>query len=110
MILNEFDIKYVEIKSIKGQFIKDQLVDAPMFDNYPLASYFPDQAIFVITPTQPWKLYFNGYFTLYRSGVSILLITAQGDFITKSFILAFMCINNIAKDEAPITGLRMAIL
>lgn len=38
MILNEFDIEYIERKAIKGQAIVDQLVDAPIIDVTPITS------------------------------------------------------------------------
>ena len=36
MVLSEFDIEYVDCKSIKGQVIVDQLADAPLSDSYPI--------------------------------------------------------------------------
>ena len=32
MLLSEFDIQYIDRKSIKGQAIDDHLVDAPLVD------------------------------------------------------------------------------
>lgn len=43
------------------------------------------------------------------SRVSIMLITTQGDCISKSYKISFSCSNNIAKYEALITGLCLAI-
>lgn len=45
MILIEFDIEYIKRKSIKGQVIADQLVDAPLEDNRPLHIEFLDEYI-----------------------------------------------------------------
>lgn len=48
MILNEFDIEYIDKKSSKGQAIADQLADAPIIDNTPLTSKFLDESILTI--------------------------------------------------------------
>ena len=42
MVLSEFDIEYIDRKSIKGQVISDQLADAPLSDSYPIHDKFPD--------------------------------------------------------------------
>lgn len=60
-------------------------------------------------PAQQWKLYFDGSYTLYGSGASIIFITPQGDSIPKSYRLTFPCTNNIAEYEALVTGLRMIV-
>lgn len=54
MILNEFDIEYVDIKSIKGQAIANQLADAPMINDTPMTSDFLDESILIVTHTKPW--------------------------------------------------------
>lgn len=49
MILNEFDIEYVDQKAIKGQVIVDQLADAPLQDDQYLKIEFPDESIMHLT-------------------------------------------------------------
>lgn len=49
MILTEFDIEYVERKSIKEQVIADQLVDSLLEDNQPLNIEFLDESIMHLT-------------------------------------------------------------
>lgn len=108
MILSEFDIEYVDHKAIKGHVIVDQLANTPLKGDHPLISNFLDEEIFMITTTQPWKLYFDGSYTRDGSRTSILSITPQGDIIPKSYRLTFPCTNNIAEYEVLITGLRLA--
>jgi hypothetical protein len=48
MILSEFDIEYIEIRSIKGKFIIDQLENSPMEDHKPLIVKFLDEHILLI--------------------------------------------------------------
>lgn len=108
MILSEYDIEYVDCKAIKGQVIADQLADAPLKVDHPLIFDFLDESIFFIDmPT--WKLYFDGSYIIHGSGAIILFITPQGDAIPKSFQIPFSCTNNMAKYEALLTGLWMAI-
>lgn len=109
MILSEFDIEYVDRKAIKGQAIADQLEDAPMIDDVPLQSEFPNESILTISPAKPWQLYFDGSYTQHGAGAGILFITPQGDSIPKSYRLSFPCTNNIAEYEALTTGLRIAV-
>ena len=72
MLLNKFDIEYVEQKAIKCQAIADHLVDAPLIDAYPLVMEFPDEHICLIVEQTPWKLYFDGSYTSHGSRVGIL--------------------------------------
>ncbi|GLJ16330.1 hypothetical protein SUGI_0276010 [Cryptomeria japonica] len=105
MILSEFDIEYVDRKAIKGQAIADQLVDAPMIDDVPLSSKFPNESILTMSHAKPWQLYFDGSYTQHGAGAGILFITPQGDSIPKSYRLSFPCTNNIAEYEALTIGL-----
>lgn len=75
MILTEFEIEYVERKSIKGQVIVDQLTDAPTVSNHPLVSNFVDESIFTMTSSTQWKLYFEGSFTHHGSRDEVLFMT-----------------------------------
>ena len=108
MLLSEFDIQYVDRKATKGQAIADHLADAPLVDAYPLVMEFLDEHICLIEEQPPWKLYFDGSYTSHGSGVGILLVTPQGDYIPKAFKLQFPSTNNIAEYEALIVGLKIA--
>ena len=56
-----------------------------------------------------WKIYFDGSNICNSSGAGIMFITPQGDIISKSYRITFHCTNNIAKYEALIIGLKIAI-
>lgn len=60
MILNEFDIEYVDRNSIKGQNIADQLVEAPIKDDHPLIADFLDENTLLSKQSNRWTLYFDG--------------------------------------------------
>ena len=55
------------------------------------------------------ELYFDGSYTSQGSGAGILLVTPQGDYIPKAFKLQFSTTNNIAKYEALVAGLKIAV-
>lgn len=61
MILSEFDIEYIERKSIKGQAIVDQLAEAPLTDHQPLHITLSDDSILHLTH-QTWIMFFDGSF------------------------------------------------
>lgn len=109
MLLSEFFIEYVDQKEIKGQAIADQLVDAPLQGDHPLIIEFLDDAIMTITTSTKWNLYFYGSCTQHNLMTQILLITPQGDWIPKSYKIAFECINNIIEYKSLIIRLRLAI-
>eukprot|EP01018_Ginkgo_biloba_P021034 Gb_41824 [translate_table: standard] len=109
MLLSEFDIEYINQKAIKGQVLADHLVEAPLSENQPLITRFPDESVLSLDESLEWKLYFDGSFTSRGSGAGILLLTPQGDLIPKAFKIGFPCTNNIAEYEALTSGLKLAI-
>ena len=87
MLLNKFDIQYVDQKAIKGQDIANHLVDAPLVAEHPLIVEFLDKHLYLVDEQASWKLYFDGSYTSHGSNTNILLVTPQGDYIPKSFKL-----------------------
>ncbi len=62
-----------------------------------------------ITPTTPWKLFFDGSFMEKGLGAGILFVILQGDLIPKSYKISFYCTNNIAEYEGLVIRLCQAI-
>lgn len=108
MVLTEFDIEYVERKAIKGQVIADQIVDAPLEDSQPLHIEFLDESIMHLTQ-RSWKMFFDGSFTQHGSSARIIFITPQKYSIPKDYKILFPCTNSIAKYEALVNGIKLAI-
>lgn len=81
MILNEFDIEYVDRKEIKSQVIVNQLVKAPIEDGHPMLIDFLDEAIFNMDIAKKWNLYFDGSHKKNGSRDGIMFVTPQGDII-----------------------------
>lgn len=75
IILSEFGIDYVDMRSIKGKIIVDQLAKALMEDHQPLIIDFPDESILLTKQTGCWTLYFYGSHTQHGLGVGILFLT-----------------------------------
>eukprot|EP01018_Ginkgo_biloba_P020209 Gb_20467 [translate_table: standard] len=109
MLLSEFDIEYVNQKSIKGQVLANHLVEATLSENQPLITGFPYELVLSLDESPEWKLYFDGSFTTRGSGAGILLLTPQGDLIPKAFKIRLLCTNNIVEYEALTLGLKLAI-
>ena len=108
MIFSEFDIQYVEQKEIKGQAIVDQLVEFPMIDNAPMPIDFPDSSVmYVIERT--WKMFFDGSHTQNGARARILFVTPHGYTIPKSYKFLFTCTYNVAKYEALLNGVKLAL-
>lgn len=108
MILSEFDIEYIDRKSIKGQVIADQLAEPLLQDDRPFQIEFPDVDILIVT-TKTWQLYFDGSYTQHGSGAGILFIIPQGYTIPKAYKLSFPCTNNTTKYEALVTSIKMVV-
>jgi hypothetical protein len=53
-------------------------------------------------------MYFDGSYTLKVAGAGIMLIPPEGDILKYVIQLEFPAINNIAKYEGLVTGLRLA--
>lgn len=72
--LSEFDIKYADKKSIKGQIIAYQLLEVPIQDNHPLLIDFLNEFVFTLTASTMWKLYFDGSYTNHGVGAIIIFV------------------------------------
>ncbi|XP_057854567.2 uncharacterized protein LOC131064446 [Cryptomeria japonica] len=109
MLLSEFDLKFISQKSIKGQVITDQLVDAPSSKSFPTLDLFPDEDVLIIDQDPIWDMYFDGLRCQTGSGAGVIFVSPEGKPVPLSFCLEFHCTNNIAEYEALIVGFRAAI-
>ncbi|XP_042484524.1 uncharacterized protein LOC122064815 [Macadamia integrifolia] len=112
LLLSEFNITYVNQKSIKGRAIVDHLSTHPTEDGRSLDDAFPDEEIMVVeerNSVNTWQLYFDGVATQRGYGVGLLFITLDELYLPSSFRLDFPCTNNIAEYEACAIGLEIAL-
>ncbi|XP_043725641.1 uncharacterized protein Mb2253c-like [Telopea speciosissima] len=113
LLLSEFDITYVNYKSIKGRAISDYLATYPTgVDSQLLEDSFPNEDLAYVEEEDCkdwWQLYFDGATNQRGYGVGILLITPDDLYLPSSFQLEFPCTNNITEYEACAIGLKAAM-
>lgn len=118
MFLFEFDLVFINQKSIKGQVIIDQLAVAPLESSSPLQISLLDENIFKIDEVEEHvdtqedfdiTMYFDGSRCEQGGGAKVIFFTLQGVPIPYSFKLDFLCTNNNVEYEALILGLKVAI-
>ena len=113
VLLIEFDIQYVTQKSVKGSIVADHLASLPVSDDRPIDDDFLDDQFVSITSIIGWQLYFDGAANQLGLGISILLISPQGDHILILFRLVFSdhhrLTNNIVEYKACITSLETVL-
>ncbi|RVW12176.1 Transposon Ty3-G Gag-Pol polyprotein [Vitis vinifera] len=100
-------------KSIKGSIVADHLASLPTSEGRPVDDDFPDKEFIAMTSLSGWHMYFDGAVNQLRFGIGVLLISPQGDHISRSVHLAFSdrhpATNNIVECEACILGLEIAL-
>ena len=89
VLLTEFDIQYVTQKPIKGSVLVDHLASLSVADSRVIDDDFPDEEIVGVTSLFGWRMYFDGATNHFRYGIGVLLISSHGDYIQRSFRLAF---------------------
>ena len=113
VLLTEFDIQYVTQKSVKGSIVADHLASLPVSDDRLINDDFPDEQFVSMTSITEWQLYFDGAANQSGFGISILLVSSQGEHIPRSVRLVFYdhhrLMNNIVEYEACITGLETVL-
>ena len=85
----------------------------PVSADRPIDDDFPNEQFVFVTNIVGWRLYFDGAANQSGFGISIQLISPQGDHIPRSVRLTFSdhhrLTNNIVEYEACITGLKTAL-
>ncbi|XP_074300514.1 uncharacterized protein LOC141631790 [Silene latifolia] len=109
LMLSEFDLKYVPFKVIKGRAVADFLANNPIEETKVVDTWsFPDEDV-VHVENDVWDLYFDGASNNIGYGVGIHLILPTGEHVPVPINLDFNVINNVAKYEACLLGLRSAL-
>ncbi|XP_043694151.1 uncharacterized protein LOC122644839 [Telopea speciosissima] len=112
LLLSEFDITYVNQKSMKGRAISDHLAAFPSEDDSQATEdLFPDEELHSLEaePNEGWQLYFDGAANQKGFSAGVLLITPEDFYLPMVFRLEFSCTNNIAEYEACVIGMEMAL-
>ncbi|XP_043692931.1 uncharacterized protein LOC122643371 [Telopea speciosissima] len=110
LLLSEFDITYVNQKSIKGRAILNHLAAYPVRSaSRSTEDSFPNEDLCHVAEDQEWQLYFNGAANQKGFGAGVLLVTPEDFYLPMAFRLEFSCTKNIAEYEACAIGLEMAL-
>ncbi|XP_075663087.1 uncharacterized protein LOC142632597 [Castanea sativa] len=104
ILLEEFDLKYVARKTIKGSIVSDFCAENPI-EGENGKEDFPDEDILNFK-LGTWKIYFYGAINQYENGIGILLITPEGSHIPLAIKLNFEAIDNMAEYEACIAEME----
>ncbi|XP_070019931.1 uncharacterized protein [Nicotiana sylvestris] len=115
ILLSEFDIVYATQKAVKRQALADHLAENPIGGQYePLKTYFPDEEVSfvgedIVEAYNDWRMFFDGAVNFKGVGIGAVLESEMGKHYPVSAKLRFPYTNNMAKYEACIQGLNMAI-
>ncbi|GKD53845.1 reverse transcriptase domain-containing protein [Tanacetum coccineum] len=99
VMMGEHNITYRPRTSVKGQILKDFLVEKP--DESPL-----DTSV-VETPQEPWTLFMNGSSCVDGSVAGLILTSPEGTKFTCVLRFQFTASNNEEEYEALIAGIRI---
>ena len=108
LLLSEFDIKYVTLKSIKGRAIADYLAHWSPEEVEEIQRDFLDEDIMGIE-LEPWKMYFDGATNQNGNGIGVLLISPKGTNFQFSGRLNFPTTNNATEYKACSMGLQASL-
>ena len=109
VLLSQYDIGIKTPKAVKSQAIANLLAQFPGKEESPLSEEIPGKVAVIEIPGKKWTIRFNGSATTTSNGVGVVLSYENGDTIPLSFKLGFSCSNNVAKYEAYLTGLTIAL-
>ncbi|XP_019197183.1 PREDICTED: uncharacterized protein LOC109191059 [Ipomoea nil] len=108
LLFQQFEIIYVQQKSVKGQALADFLADHPIPAEWELSDDLPDEDVLVIEILPLWKMYFDGASHREGAGAGVVFVTLEGEVLPYSFTLTEQCSNNVAEYQALILGLEIA--
>ncbi|KAK5777039.1 hypothetical protein PVK06_045004 [Gossypium arboreum] len=116
ILLSEYDIVYVNQKSIKGSAIADFLATRTSDEYESLRFDFPDEDLMCIIEKEgesskenSWKMSFDSASNALGHGIGAVLVSPEGNHYPLTARLNFFCTNNITEYEACIMGLHAAI-
>ena len=69
----------------------------------------PDEEVFYLDIPPAWKMFFDGAARKDGARAGVVFVTPQGEVLPFSFALTHLCSNNVAKYQALIIGLEMAL-
>jgi len=80
-----------------------------VLDDWELNDDLPGEEVFFVDVLLLWEMFFDGAARQDVAGAGVVLVSPKKHILPYSFILVDLCSNNVAKYQARILGLRMAI-
>ena len=108
-MLSKYDIDLRDPKAIKIQTIANLLAQFLGKEECSLSEEIPGEVAAAKLPRKNWTMRFNGSATTTSNGLGIVLSCEDGDTMPLSFKHRFSCSNNVAKYEAYLTGMAIAL-
>ena len=108
-MFSQYDIGLKNPKAVKSQAIADLLAQFLGEEESSLSKEIPSEVAVVDAPGKKWTMRFDGSATITSNGVGIVLSCEDGDTIPLSFKIGFSGSNNVAKYEAYLTELTIAL-
>ncbi|XP_070034321.1 uncharacterized protein [Nicotiana tomentosiformis] len=114
ILLNEFDIVYVTLTTMKAQALTDHLAKNPIDVEYqPLSTYFPEEEVnsveVIPENVNAWKMFFDGAVNTKGIGIGAILILRTCQHYPTIARLWLIFMNNTTEYEACIMGMNMAV-
>ena len=109
LLLTEYEIIYILQKTIKGQTLGDLLANHPIPTTWEISDDFPDEEIFYVDIFPSWMMFFDGSARYDGTSACVVFVSPQRQIPPYSFVLSERCSNNVAKYQALIIDLQMAI-
>ncbi|KAL0413541.1 UNVERIFIED_CONTAM: Transposon Tf2-12 polyprotein [Sesamum radiatum] len=104
IVFNQYEIKYVPQKAIKGQALANFLADHPMPAEWDISDDFPDEDVFSVEILPAWTMFFDGAARSDGAGAGVVFVSPEKQVLTYSFVLGELCSNNVAEYQALIIG------
>ncbi|GKA15405.1 reverse transcriptase domain-containing protein [Tanacetum coccineum] len=101
VMMGEHNITYRSRTSVKGQILKDFLIEKP--------DESPSNTSVVKIPQEPWTLFMNGSSCVDGSVAGLILTSPEGTEFTCVLRFQFTASNNETRYKALIVGLRIAM-
>ena len=108
-MLSQYDIGLKTLKAVKSQAIADLLAQFLGKEECSLSKEIPREVAVVKLPGKKWTMRFDRSVTTTSNKLGIVLSCEEGDTMPLSFKLGFSYSNNVAKYEAYLTELAIAL-
>ncbi|XP_024196030.1 uncharacterized protein LOC112199214 [Rosa chinensis] len=108
LLLNQYEIIYIQAKAVKGQALADFLADHPIPADWEISDELPDEEVFNTEVLPAWQMFFDGSSRADGAGASVVFISPYRQILPYAFTLGELCSNNVAEYQALIVGLQTA--